>query len=424
MYFQSNLKQLALTQASARKSFQAIVESDYALEQGEIQFLSIAFSAPEVSATALPQGLNLLILYGMGDGHWVRRLLTEIKPTTMVWILDPQPALAWIFLNDFDLQDIVADPRVTWRVDSSERLIAEISKHCRDILDQYGSFYLENPLIASIGERFQNPLLHYLRQENLKRQQLPSLDSLHQQLKHLYQALEPPMQQAYQKYDLTCKQGCADCCKSSVGYHLCINPLEWKDLYSNLWQLPESERKQIYQQSVISLAQHSAYLVSVLDFFDRQPERFYKADFHLELLKMAGDERKQACVFLGKDDNCQVYQGRPLTCRIFGNSYGLKTIPFTCDKDGQLMEQIILDEGQRNQLVSATPYRQRLRDLHQTLPFKQVINAWVFTHLDFENADFLPDVRLDYQQFQQLVRRPNLLAARLQSLTQAAQTLA
>lgn len=424
MYLQSNLKQLALSQDFAWKTLQAIEDSDYSLSPNGINFLGFSFPIPESKPLALPEDLTILTLYGMGDGDWASQLLKAIPPTCQVWILDPQPDLAWLYLHDFDLQTIVSDPRVRWWVGSAESLITEFSKASRQAIDQYGFVYLENPLLASLGERFQNPLLHYLRQEHQRHQALPSLSYLALQLGRLYQSLDQPIQRAYQSYSLTCQQGCADCCKSSVGYHLCINPLEWLHLYQSLWHLPASERRLVYQRSVRLLAKHADYLSTVLHFFDRQPERFYDSRFHLELLSLAGDQRKQACVFLDSDDTCQVYQGRTLTCRIFGNSYGLQAVPFTCDKDSEYMEQIILDEGPANQMVSAAPYRQHMQTLHQTLPYKQIINAWVFTHLDFDRGDFLPQARLCYQQFQELANHPEQLSARLQRLLEEANSLA
>ena len=421
MYFQPNLTQLASTQIASYQTLSAIYESAFSLSPEGIQFLSLTFSVPEEPLRQLEYVPNILILYGMGNGQWVRELLKQVGSLTQVWILDAQPELAWLYLHDFDLQDILADQRVSWWVETSEALIAQMAQSLKQAMDHYGLLYLENPLAASIAERLQNPLLQYLRQENSQRQELPSVDALSHNIAQLYQSLEQPMQQAYQSYPLTCKQGCADCCKTSVSYHLCVNPLEWLHMHTQLWQLPAPLRQTIYHRSVQSLAQHSDYLAEVLHFFDQHNDRFRDPTFHLELLEMAREKRKQACVFLGQDDQCQVYQGRPLTCRIFGNSYGLMQVPFTCDKDDQRMEQILLDEGQNTHLVEASVYRDQMTELHQSLTHKQVMNAWVFTHLDFDTADFKPVARVDYQQFQELVRHPELLQARLKRLKQAEQ---
>lgn len=191
-------------------------------------------------------------------------------------------------------------------------------------------------------------------------------------------------------------------------------------MHRSLSALPRSERQVVFKQAVTSLASHRDYLVELLYYFDTQPDRLNHPDFHLELLQMAGTHRQEACLMLDEAQRCRVYTGRPLTCRVFGSSHVSQQQPFTCEKDYQQMEQILLDEGAQNHLVDSSAYRKQLRELHQNLEYKHVLNIWLLCHLDFSQGDFKP-LRIDYQQFQTLIRHPETLERLLSELEQAAQ---
>ncbi|PKL76312.1 MAG: hypothetical protein CVV27_10895, partial [Candidatus Melainabacteria bacterium HGW-Melainabacteria-1] len=94
---------------------------------------------------------------------------------------------------------------------------------------------------------------------------------------------------------------------------------------------------------------------------------------------------------------------------------------FTCGKDHAQMEQILLDEGSASALVDSSAYREQLWALHTEQPFKQVLHLWLLTHLDLAAGDFKP-LRLDYQQFQALVRHPQVLDDLLAQLQTAARS--
>lgn len=414
MYRTLNLNALRNFQPQAWEVLAPILASDFECAPDEISFLSLNFPRfSSDSGVGLPPDPTALLVYGMGDGKWLRTVLQQLAPSTPVLVLDAQPELAWCFLEQADLSDLLADPRLTWLVAEAGPLITTYQAYRQQLQDRYGLSFLKNPEIGPIAERFNSPFLQFLQQE--LSHQPPAVENLEPSLKQLYTNLEPAMQMAYGTYPLTCHSGCADCCHG-MGFQLCVNPLEWQAIHQALLALTPEIRQQIYQQSVTYLAQHTPQIKEWLYFFDHQPERYLEPDFHAELQSMNQPFKQQPCLFLGNDQRCQIYSGRPLACRMFGNSHVQQKHPFTCNKDWQQMEQILLQEGPQHKLVDSSHYRQILWKLHTDLPHKQVLNLWIFTHLDFENKDFQPEARLDYQQFQSLVRHPELLQKKFAAL--------
>lgn len=412
-HLKANLSALQIYQPESWNCLKNLYDSPFEIESGQLSFLGRSW---QLSADfAAPSSQVAIFIYGMGDAQALRQLLQQLTAECPVLVLDSQPELVWSLLGEYDYSDLLSDPRLCWIIDKPEKLIARLSEYRLQLQDQIGIAWLENQGLASLGQLLNDSVLQLFRHEAQQQTQNPLKNLQH--LSSLYQTIEPEMARAYATYPLSCRSGCADCCKSSVGFHLCINPLEWALTHQSYCALPKPQRQQIFEQAVSTLAPHSDFMIELLHYFDTQPERLSDPAFHLELLHMAGERRESSCVFLNASDSCQVYAGRPFTCRVFGNSHVQFRQAFTCSIDHERMEKIILNEAGMNQLLDSSKYRNQLWDLHALMPYKQVLNLWVLTHLDFENQDFLP-LRLDYQQFQSLVRHPETLDTLLHKLQQ------
>lgn len=417
----SNLATLRQLRPEAWQALRHLEDSSFECLPGtEIRFLGrswpLSAEPPKLAPTVA------VLVYGMGDGQWLRQLLAQLPSTTAVRVFDSQPELAWACLDSVDFQELLTDPRLEWWIAPADQLILTLEQVMIQLRDRLGLSWLENPPIAALAGGLNDAFLKVYRDfaQRLAVSPLEGLTAVEQ----LYRQLEVPMKQAYDHYALSCGQGCAGCCKGGVGFHLSLSPLEWALIHRNLSRLPADERHLIYQRSVTLLARHRDLLQELLQRFDAQAQRISEIGFHLELLQLSQTHAAQEpCAFLGPDERCQIYTGRPLTCRLFGNSHVERQQPYTCDLDYASLERVLLAEGPHNRLVDGQAYRHQLWRLHAHMPYKQVLHLWLLTHLDFVHQDFAP-LRLDYQQFQALLRQPASLQARLESLAEAARQIA
>ncbi|HEY9841922.1 MAG TPA: hypothetical protein V6D23_15775 [Candidatus Obscuribacterales bacterium] len=420
-HLDANLKALQIHQPESWSLLRACTHSPFSIDTDRrlhfgAEAWPLAVPLPELAPATVA-----LFVYGMGDGELLRRLRACLDPLTPIVVLDSQPQLAWTCLGAAGLEDLIADERLQWLVDQPERLEQRLDDVCRQLQDRFGVAWIENPPVARLGEQLEDGFLALYRQQAQALAGRSSLERL-PDLATLYAQLEPEMARAYASYPLSCRSGCAGCCERSVGFHLCLNPLEWALLHRSLMALAAPLRREIFTRAVRTLARHADFLVELLHYFDAQPERVEDAAFHQELLQMARERHQEACVFLGPERACQVYAGRPFSCRVFGNSHVHGNYGFTCELDSEKMDRILLAEGPAARLVDSEAYRTRLWALHQDLEHKQVLHLWVLTHLDFATGDFRP-LRLDYQQFQTLVRQPAELDKLLADLATAAGAL-
>jgi len=317
--------------------------------------------------------------------------------------------------NHKDLTLLLSDPRVHWFCGDSEALKRSLDESLLEHQDRLGWLWLraEEMPNSDFYTYFQSCATRW---SSLPQSYLPEINKI-------YQALTPELRQVGSTYDLSCHQGCSSCCERNTGYSLFVNPLEWLVLYQTLWRLPDSERKHIYQTAVKMLVLELDYLLEVLFLLDTQPERLHSASIQQEVLKIARALPQQDCLLL-KQKSCQVYTGRPLACRLYGSSHFVSQRPFTCDLDYSQLEQVLLDEREKTHLVDSELWRQKIWALHQDMDYCQILNLWMFTHLDFEMQDFMPQARLDYQQFQSLVRDETLLDKKINGLEKENQKFA
>jgi Fe-S-cluster containining protein len=105
---------------------------------------------------------------------------------------------------------------------------------------------------------------------------------------------------------VTCKRGCCDCCYALFDLTL----VEAMYLNHHFKQLPPEVKNRVYLRA---------------DKADRKMVMAKKKAFRMqgkgesreEVLKMVGQE-KIRCPFLGENDQCEMYEHRPITCRLYG----------------------------------------------------------------------------------------------------------
>ncbi|MBF0305043.1 MAG: YkgJ family cysteine cluster protein [Alphaproteobacteria bacterium] len=104
------------------------------------------------------------------------------------------------------------------------------------------------------------------------------------------------------------------------------------------------------------------------------PAIFDKADLPVAKLKMAGDDGKGACPFVG-DEGCGVYEDRPVTCRYY--PLGMASVKMK-DMDG--LEDFFFLVKEPHCQGHADPQEMTVgafRDQQGTIPYERVNRGWV-----------------------------------------------
>ncbi|PIE69126.1 MAG: hypothetical protein CSA21_03725 [Deltaproteobacteria bacterium] len=105
---------------------------------------------------------------------------------------------------------------------------------------------------------------------------------------------------------VACKQTCCDCCYAMFDLTL----IEAMYLNHHFKQLPRDIKNRVYLRAdkadrKMAVAKKKAF---------RMQEKGVSRE---EVLTMIGQE-KIRCPFLGEDDRCEMYDHRPITCRLYG----------------------------------------------------------------------------------------------------------
>lgn len=428
MTFEKNIQVLTQFQPQVMPVLEAIHDSDFSFQDQTLCFWERPLIAlADLEPWQWPAEAKQWIVYGLDPAfvqvfEALKQLNAQTDPKTAVEqivVFEPRPELFWALLQTVDLTALFQDPRLTLWIGEPMTLTIPFQRLITACQDPCQVAMVYSPLAQLVNQRFPDALwpLFDEQEQRFARHSPPDLVQMSAQLTTLYADMEPLMRRAYAHYPLTCHTGCSGCCENSVGFHLCVNPIEWLQMHREIEAQPKATRQQLFDRVIKTLWAHKDTLNEILFYFDAQPERMSDPQFHLELLEVARPAKFSHCNFL-VEQQCTIYNGRPFTCRVFGNSQVSMTQPFTCDKDYDQMETILLDEGARSHLVASSPLRERLWALHGELNHKHVMNAWLFLHLDFESRDFLP-CRVDFYQFQALVGNEARLAAHWQSLEQA-----
>ena len=121
---------------------------------------------------------------------------------------------------------------------------------------------------------------------------------------------------------VTCKQGCCDCCYALFDLTL----IEAMYLNYHFKKLPQDIKNRVYLRAdkadrKMAVAKKKAF---------RMQE---KGEAREEVLKMVGQE-KIRCPFLGDDDQCEMYEHRPITCRLYGVPQEIRGQAHVCGLSG------------------------------------------------------------------------------------------
>ncbi len=384
---------------------------------GQRYELDESFVEPERQAGSVG-----FFVFGLGTGQLLRELIRLKAPDVPVVVLDSRPDLAQFCLENFDFQAVIKDRSVTCLIDWPEPLAAKLHAYLTRRKDLQQLQWLSIPWRAEVARKSGD--LFYLNAFEAYREyvaQAPTDSS--ERLQALYAAQGQATAAVYAQHPLSCSSGCAGCCKQGNGFDLLVRPVEWQLQYSGLLALPALQQAQLLRQVVRYLAQHAATLQTALRFFDKHLDQMKQEAVNREYFRLTQVVRQDPCPFLSEDETCGVYDSRPLTCRIYGNSYYQPNRVYTCDMDKPQMEKILLNERHTHQLLQAEGPMAELQALHSHYPYGQVMYVWLFTHLDLDQGCFIPQAQLDFQQFQRFVEFPDLLDTRLQALQSLAQRL-
>jgi Fe-S-cluster containining protein len=121
---------------------------------------------------------------------------------------------------------------------------------------------------------------------------------------------------------VTCKRGCSDCCYALFDLTL----IEALYLNHHFKQLPPEIKNRVYLRA--DKADRKMVVAKKKAF--RMQE---KGDSREEVLKMVGQE-KIRCPFLGEDDQCEMYEHRPITCRLYGVPQEINGQAHVCSLSG------------------------------------------------------------------------------------------
>ena len=144
-----------------------------------------------------------------------------------------------------------------------------------------------------------------------------------------YQALVTMADEVFEKVQkefpesVTCKIKCADCCHALFDITL-IEAIYINDRFSKL--IKGKEKKRLLARS--NQADRKTYKIKRKAYQDKQAG---KDDMKI-LIEMAAERVR--CPLLNDEDLCNLYENRPITCRLYGIPTSTNSISHTCGKSG------------------------------------------------------------------------------------------
>ncbi len=185
------------------------------------------------------------------------------------------------------------------------------------------------------------------------------------QYEALVQEVEKTVQPLRKEYatQITCYEGCADCCHAMFDLHL----VEAMYLHHKFNEAFTGQKRS-----------------DILDRADRADREAYKKKREIfklssqgaqtkEILEMAAKSRVR-CPLLNSEDRCELYEARPLTCRLYGLPTAISGQAHTCNlsgfQPGTTYKTVHIEKIQdRLALISAelvASLRTRYTRLHET----------------------------------------------------------
>lgn len=404
-----NRKALQAFHSDSYHVLEPLLDSPFEAQAQGLSFLGKEW--PFVPLPPLPVGCKA-VLFGLPTATELAALLAN-QPQRLL-VVDSQPERVWAQMMAFDYSPSLADPVLELLIQPPDKLLLAFPKRLSAFRDLFGLAWRESQPATELAERMNDLFLlqgFRLWQEELSKSPTPR--RLAEQVQELYRELLPASERAYAQYPLSCGSGCAGCCHKGVGTLLTLTPGEWLLFWQALKAWPEQDLQNFAQRFGRWAAQEIPLIHSLWAFFEREMKQVHTPEFSIQHLALIESQQEQPCFFLNpQTQTCRVYDGRPLTCRLFGVSQFYGNTPYTCELDWEKQEQILLREGPSNQLVQAEVWRQGLGQIHRQYPYKMPLVLWLVCHLDVENAHWISEPRLDYAQFE-VLSNPARLSARL-----------
>lgn len=122
---------------------------------------------------------------------------------------------------------------------------------------------------------------------------------------------------------VTCKAGCADCCHALFDLTL-IEAMFIKSQFDKI--IPQESRKNIIERA--NKADRKVYKLK-----RKASKEFHDGRSETEILKEMAVQRVR-CPLLDSEDKCELYESRPITCRLYGIPTVIGDQAHTCGVSG------------------------------------------------------------------------------------------
>ncbi len=144
-----------------------------------------------------------------------------------------------------------------------------------------------------------------------------------------YEALVRTVEQAFERVkvdfpqEVTCQRGCSDCCHALFDLTV-IEALYINHHFNRVFDGPARER--LLEKA--NRADRKIYKIKKSAYDDLQ-----KGKTEIEILGSIAMERVR-CPLLDESDTCELYDFRPITCRLYGIPTASDEVSHTCGKSG------------------------------------------------------------------------------------------
>lgn len=166
-----------------------------------------------------------------------------------------------------------------------------------------------------------------------------------------YQALVSQVETVFEKVQqeysecVTCKAGCADCCHALFDLTL-IEAMFIKSQFDKI--IPQDARKKIIERA--NEADRKVYKIK-----RKASKEFQDGRSETEILEEMAVQRVR-CPLLDSDDKCELYESRPITCRLYGIPTVIGDKAHTCGISG-------FEEGKQYPTVKMDAIQQKLYEI-------------------------------------------------------------
>lgn len=322
-----------------------------------------------------------------------------------IWVIEPIPELTWSWWRQVDYHEWLIHPNVSYVCRYPQDVMAWLHGQLNKLPQVPGvSIHIEASYQAVLAEREPELLkqLVLIQSQILQRQSFDPIE-LSESIKDVYQEFQPVGEATLDTYpNLSCRNGCADCCQTGCGWNLLLQPGEWLVLWESLQYWPIQQQQTFFQDTLALLQNHHALLQPVWAWTMKDPHLLKKSHRTQELDDLLGSLTQTPCPLLDSHQQCQAYDGRPLVCRLFGQSHWSLKGPYTCFRDWDIHLQILAKDGINNQLPQARYWYQRIRNLHEHFHFHQILLFWLLAHMDLEQQKWTAEPLLDWNIFEHL----------------------